>query len=707
MEPMTAASNGSKSAPVAWAVGLAPIALALLLVAANVEFQSALRGALPLLVRYLVLLVVLPLAVALVLQRLGQPTGYGAVLATANVVAFLAFAGPGLALAAVLVVGASLSIGGVLLRERLHDATIAQVMAAAVAGLALLLGAVAWCLPLPVHSGLVYTVFGSIAIYLGRRRTALMVGCVWSGARQLMARHPGTSTLCIAVAGLSSVFSWLPSLNYDDNSGHLLMAYQLKVSGYYRMDVSTHLGALTPWLNNVLHSVLTLIGGVDARPLVGTLWLVLGFTGSYRLARSLGGSEWAGLTSAVLYASYPLTAYFGTTLQVDAASTAVTFHLLAATFDSAGRSERLPAAIAGALMGLLAGLKMTNLVFVAPIALVLVWRWGRQGRFRDIAVAAAVAAFVAGSCYAYALFITGNPVFPFYNALFASPYMPAENFVDPRWQGGFELRSIWDITFATSRFMEAYTGAAGISLIAFSGAFVLALVGRGRQALVTLGALAIGLFFFYQVQYLRYLYPVIAVLGTVAVVVLFERVGERIAWLAIVAVVVVQCGLVRTTSWMFNDGAVDRLLAEGPSVRDDLERQYVPERVLLQRLLYRDRPVCILNTSRGAPYIAAGAGNAMSTAWYDVRMSRAADWASRDVSGARWKQVLSSTGVSHVLVRQSELDAGARRALGAARYRLTDVEGDAQLWSRPDADALACQQRLFAPRDEARRMRAG
>lgn len=703
--PVTIAASEPKTRLFAQLLGILPVIVAIGAAIATTELRTAVLQALPLVLKYVALLVVLPLLATFGLRRFGCRVSYPHALAFVSAVAFIAFAGAHQVVAVILFAGLAATAGGALLGSRASEASSAEVTTALLAGSALSVGAMAWLLPLPVHSRLAYTAIGALALYAGRGASATMMARLATDARRMTAMHPAMSTLCVAVAGLCVVFAWLPSLGYDDNSGHLLMAYQLEASGYYHMDISTHLGALTPWLNNVLHSYLTLVAGGDARPLVGVIWLLFGCTGSYRLARALGAGEQASLAAATLYASYPLTAYFTTTLQVDGASAATLLHLLAATVDRS--RQPVSPGIAGALMGLLAGLKMTNLVFVALIVPVLMWKWTREGRLRCIVTAALAAAFVSASSYVYAWIVTGNPVFPFYNALFKSPYMSAENFVDPRWQSGFDLGTLWGITFDTSRFMEAYPGAAGLSLVAFSGALLLAIVGRGRPAVLVAGAIAVGLLFFHQVQYLRYLFPVIAVLGTVAVVTLFAFLGRRSAIASVVIVVVAQCALMRTTSWMFNDGAVDRLVASGPAARNDLERQYAPERVLLQRLVERDRPFCALSASRDAPYIALGGGSVASTAWYDFRMSRAGGWADQDASGARWKQVLSSTGVTHVLLRSSAVNAAMHVALAEAGFELVDAEGDAQAWARLTANASACQGRLFTPRDEALRLRGG
>lgn len=88
---------------------------------------------------------------------------------------------------------------------------------------------------------------------------------------------------------------------------------------------------------------------------------------------------------------------------------------------------------AGMLLGLAAGMKLTNLVFAAPaLALVLATPLASGANFKRLCLLGigTVAGFlVTDGFWAYRLYQEfGNPVFPFYNGLFASPDFPAVSF---------------------------------------------------------------------------------------------------------------------------------------------------------------------------------------------------------------------------------------------------------------------------------------
>ncbi len=50
--------------------------------------------------------------------------------------------------------------------------------------------------------------------------------------------------------------------------------------------------------------------------------------------------------------------------------------------------------------------------------------------------------------------LSGNPLFPFYNGIFKSPHFPAQNFKDLRWAHPLNWRSLYEITFQGTRYVE-------------------------------------------------------------------------------------------------------------------------------------------------------------------------------------------------------------------------------------------------------------
>ncbi len=90
------------------------------------------------------------------------------------------------------------------------------------------------------------------------------------------------------------------------------------------------------------------------------------------------------------------------------------------------------------LAGIAVGLKLTSFMYIIPLllcGLLIDARWKiriRDGVLHGMAVFGGIL-FSAGYWYVQVWHMFGNPIFPFYNAIFKSPYYPAVNFSEHIW----------------------------------------------------------------------------------------------------------------------------------------------------------------------------------------------------------------------------------------------------------------------------------
>lgn len=241
--------------------------------------------------------------------------------------------------------------------------------------------------------------------------------------------------------------------NWDFKNYHFYNGYAY-LTGRYARDIGP--GQLQTFLNPVM----------DAATYLVTAWLpprafgfVLGalhglaFWLSYRIAqRAFARFDGASRTSLAF-----LCALLGACGAAGLSELGTTFHdattstfVLASLLVTLGlltggpqrpRSLRTRLAIAGLLLGLGVGLKLTLAVFGIGLFLLIAtsgagWRaavervaiWG-AGALAGVGV-------VAGHWMYFLTRRFGSPLFPFYNALFKSPYWEPINFVDFRYQPG-------------------------------------------------------------------------------------------------------------------------------------------------------------------------------------------------------------------------------------------------------------------------------
>ena len=607
-----------------------------------------------------------------------------AVAALPALVGLVVFAGPATLASALLLMVAALGLGSLADQDGAPSATTSLVV-----GLGLIAAIVGWLLPVPVHQRWLYLSLAAVVIVWRRRPIARQLRAAFESVDGLASTRPQWTILLVAAVTVASLGLWLPSLNYDDNAVHLILQSQLRFDGYYHLDVQTQSWAVAPWANNVLHGVAAMLAGGEARAAVASLWLLLGVAGAWRLARALDASPGTALAAAAVFASQPLTGYFTTAMQVDGASTAILLNLAALT---AGQDRgRLSGVAVGAICGLLLALKTSNLLYMLPLLgwLVAVRPEGQRLRWALIALATLLA--IGGSSYAYATLVTGNPLFPFFNGFFQSPYYPLENFADPRWRAGISWRSLWDLTFNTVAFGEFYPGAAGFALLALLPAALVDAVRRPASRWLLLWALATGWLVFSYLQYLRYIFPALSVLCVLGVVGLARLVDRRVFAGVVIAVWLANAALMPTTHWIARENPWMPLLRDGPDARNDLVRTFMPERALLERVMAGNPDACVLMGDPKKPFVGAGHGHAISMhRRYDPELWQARNTADADASGERWTSLLVSVEPSFVVV-----DVAVRgpmvKALEGLGYARVDREGSLEAWNKPQSAGRGCR----------------
>lgn len=614
-----------------------------------------------------------------------------AVAALPLLVGLLVYAGPASMAAALLLVLVALAAGSM---ATTHAAC------ALLAGLALVAALVGWLLPIPVHRQWLYLLLALTIVLARRQALARMVRGACAGALRNASAFPAACILLSFAATVASLGLWLPSLNYDDNAVHLVLQGQLLADGYYRLDVQTQSWAVAPWANNVLHAVAAVFAGMDVRAAVAGVWLLLGIDGARRLALALHAPPVVALAAAAVFAAQPFSGYFATTMQVDGASAAILLHLAAVAVSP--RAERPGPVAIGAICGLLLGLKTVNLLYVLPMLGWLGWSMGPAMRLRWTARMLAALLPLALPSYAYALWVTGNPLFPFFNAVFQSPYYPIENVRDLKWMAGVDWRAPWDLLFHADRFGQYYPGASGIAVLATLPALLVAAWRQPALRWLAVWALAGAIVLFTQMQYLRYLFPALAVLVVLGVVALSRVVGLRAFIAAVVLMVAADAALMPTTSWIARGNPWQELLREGPGARDGIVRAVIPERALLERLMQRTPDACVLMVDPKSPFVGAGRGRAISMhRRYDPMLWREHERADAAGGNGPWRALLARIDASLVVASEAR-DPAAVGALRASGYQVIDHEGEWAAWASPVGDG--CRSRMLRSRDRASKL---
>lgn len=385
----------------------------------------------------------------------------------------------------------------------------------------------------PVNHQGVYALLLATPMWFARRELLGALRRWWSWGTA--ARQPGRAALvdeliAAAVAAIALVHflvAAMPEFGHDALVFHLMMPLRIAWRGVWEFDVGSHVYAVLPALGNWLYTIACVLDGESAARFVNLGSVLLLGALVFSIARWVGAERRAALVAVLVFLTTPLTLTESSSLFIEgtwavcvvgAAST--TARLVSRTAAVAERRAGL--LVAAVLAGGAMAAKAVTMVSMPLLVGLLAVRWrfwvSRENR---PTLVAAVACFVGIGCQPYvrAWWITGNPVFPFFNGRFRSPFYPPENFAFPDIFGkGTTWDVLYRITFDSPRYLEALPGASGFQwLLLVVPAMVGFLVARQRRALLLAGfAAATFWLVFAQTAYLRYVFPTFAIATALA-----------------------------------------------------------------------------------------------------------------------------------------------------------------------------------------------
>jgi dolichyl-phosphate-mannose-protein mannosyltransferase len=427
-------------------------------------------------------------------------------------------------------------------------------------GSCLWIGSIAATLPFPVHSSPVYVVLlaASLAAFPRTTRDCLAGIARWARREE---KTTAAERVCFALAAIVAIVHVIvvakPEVGYDAGTMHLQFAQLVAHAHRWPFDVTRYAWAVMPMGADDAYLAAFLIAGERGARLQNLLFGVLLCATLYGFLR-LQASRVVALPSVVLLASTPLWFLESGTLYVEFAWTAFLVAALLATIRFARCRE--PAWFAAAVLCCAGAMtcKVIGIFLVAPIVLALLWLAARgELRLFGLLTIVALAACVIGSWpYVNAWARTGNPVFPFMNDVFRSPFFPASAFNNPLYNAPLSLAAPYDLVLNSGRHIEGHDGAMGVQWLLLFPLVACGLVfgaNRRLRAMLFALALAFGIAVYAQQSYLRYLMPAFVLIAILAGWSLADCIRSPRAQFAFVgcacAIALVNVSLMPTASW--------------------------------------------------------------------------------------------------------------------------------------------------------------
>jgi hypothetical protein len=586
-------------------------------------------------------------------------------LAGVWLLALIVYVGPLPVIGAGVLGAAALALG----LRLLPDAIPARAAVAATIGMVVIAGVGGWIVTLPIHFRWVWA--GVLTAMLLWQRKALRNAIGEGAARwqEAVALAPRVAACCVLLLGLASTACWIPTMQADDLSYHLNLPMQLLQYAQYQPQAEHQVWSYAPWAGDFLHGIVFVLSGRDGHGALNAMWLVLAAGSAWSIAASLTEDPIERWASVALFASFPPLVWMAAGMQTELAATAATLALAAVVL-----VRNHPGTIAAAILaaGLFA-LKLVHGIAALPL-LVLASRSARPHR---LMIALGVFVLLATSSYVQAWIATGNPFMPLFNDVFQSPDFPAQHFRDERWHSGFGPALPWQMTFDTRRFVEAFDGGIGFTMVALAGAWLLSLR-RARTRALCIAATAALLITLMPMQYARYAYPAIALLCALLPAGLRKDVGSRLFRYSLIGVCVLNLAYQANAGWLHHTAALKRTIRSGADPAQ-VWPHYVPERMLV-RMIPQGRDELVLATDPEHNNVAELAGRGRTVSLHDPSLMQAAALADRDASGVAWAALLDRERIRWALVTAGRASPALRAGLARADAVVVDELRGQQLW---------------------------
>ena len=504
----------------------------------------------------------------------------------------------------------------------------------------------------------------------------------------------GAMSLLLFAIALNVIVACKPEIGHDALVMHLRVPSYISTFQMWHFDHSKAIWALAPLGADYIYTLAYLFGGEYAARLINLAIFLLTASLLYQMIRHRLGVALTRLLLAA-YLSAPLFGLVTGSLYVDNFWSLMTFSAFYVV--AKGQLSFVRRWYVAVFFLSVAMATKVMSVFIIPVFVIYFFWQAREDSIglpaviKTIVGSALLLALIGGKTYWFALYETGNPVFPFMNDIFKSEYYGTKTaFNNPLYTQGFSsLTLLYDLTMDSSRFLESFDGAFGFLWLMFLPASLLYLA-RGMTSSVLFSVLmvmAIVAGVFSKQAYIRYIIPVMP-LALYFMCHMFSRGFQyppfrNLSVLSLVLVVALNISLF-TSSSHYQRGLFDYDF-------DGYIKQHVPVRILVDHLNETDPGRNVLFMGR-APYFAAELkAEAYAENWYFPLIN--AKLIGGD-SAIGLSQIIKDYDLQYVVFLKDELEARLG-LVDAVKQNFTVVKtvGGAVL-ARLNEDVI------FSPKDE-------
>ncbi len=361
---------------------------------------------------------------------------------------------------------------------------------------------------------------------------------------------PTAILLILLLTGVVSFVGALgPEVMYDSLMYHLALP-RIYVNSHKIVEVRHQFRSYWPENMEMFFTLGLLLKGQILAKLFQFFFGILTAIAIYCLCREFYSTK-AGLIAAAFFYTCPIVAWESTTAYIDLGLTVYSFLAFYACLKFINSRKTHWLIICGILLGVGLGVKLHTIFTFVPILLIICFyvfpsKTGIIKSIKAVSLFCIITFLIASPWYLRCYILTGNPIFPFFNSIFQSPFWLKNNEVlDMKNYGmgnGFldYLKLPWNVTFFGNKFSAIGKWELGIVFLMFIPLFLwnkIAILNRwhGKERAGTncnkllqhpilasnIGktllfyAFIYSLFWAFSVQMLRYYIPILPVISII------------------------------------------------------------------------------------------------------------------------------------------------------------------------------------------------
>lgn len=500
----------------------------------------------------------------------------------------------------------------------------------------------------------------------------LFVGELINGLKKfpkLMSSYSLIDAGLVTMAIYYFMIALMPEIGHDALAMHLFVPGLMKSEYYWSRDVEKYAWAVMPMLGDWIYSLAYVIGGEKTVRLINYSAILLFAWLSGVIASWSSNDKKIEKITALFVLSLPIIFAENSSLFIDSIWSILILGslLLALQVNQntyVGNIFLFSVISAGALST--KAISISIILILTVIIFLKIWRFVKIREFKWIFCASLFFIIAGLSPYLISWYLTGNPVFPFFNGVFKSHFYPAINFVPPFQPTFLSPYEIYKMTFSSQEYIEGKFGASGFQFITLLPvAIIAAIINKNNKALsvMILGLLFIAITFL-STGYIRYILPSFGIIiggifGALSSKSISENSNLKILFYFLVILTIFLNLIFLKTATNYGDLKLGTIFSKNG--RNDYLYHHQPIRLAVEF-------INSMNFNRAStaffssPFAAGLTGNALHPNWYNSSFAKEIADA---VSPLKLSEVLLKNRVKYIILDENWGDLNLRKNLYA------------------------------------------